>query len=83
MEYLYEKTLNLVLDELRIAKVLLGVEIASYPTPISGCDAQFNHLLSDRKRISNTIRAIEHQPFIPTSRQLEPDVRRVGMSASN
>ena len=76
MEYSYEVTLNLVLEKLRTAKVLLGLEIANYPTPISGCDAQFNHLLSDRKRISNTIRAFEHQPFIPTSRQLEADVRR-------
>ena len=30
------------------ARHALNAEISSYPTPISGCDAQFNHLLAER-----------------------------------
>lgn len=68
----YESYLTGALEALMQARSLLGVEIASYPTPISGCDAQFNRLLSDRARIANAIRAIENQPFIATPRQLAP-----------
>lgn len=68
----YEPNLTDALTALRVARSQLGVEIASYPTPISGCDAQFNRLLSDRTRIANAIRAIENQPFIATPRQLAP-----------
>ena len=68
MEYPYERALNAAASELRKAKRLLAGKIARYPTPISGCDAQFNRLLSDRKRVADTIRSIESQPFIPTSR---------------
>ncbi|NOX50333.1 MAG: hypothetical protein GXP16_07335 [Gammaproteobacteria bacterium] len=69
----YEVALDSALEKLRAAKILLGTEIVNYPTPISGCDAQFNRLLSDRTLIFNAIYAMEHQPFIPTSRQLEPN----------
>ena len=68
----YESAVAAALAELVTARALLGQEIASYPTPISGCDAQFNRLLSDRARIANAIRAIEAEPFVATPRQLEP-----------
>ena len=72
MEYPYESAIKTAAFELRKAKRLLAGEIARYPTPISGCDAQFNRLLSDRKRVADTIRSIESQPFIPTSRDFGP-----------
>lgn len=68
----YESAVAVALSELLVARALLTEEIASYPTPISGCDAQFNRLLSDRTRIANAIHAIEYQPFVATPRQLEP-----------
>ena len=68
MDYPYERALNAAASELKKAKRLLASEIAKYPTPISGCDAQFNRLLSDRTRIADTLRSIDSQPFIPTSR---------------
>lgn len=71
MQYAYETALNSALSELMKAQQLLAKEIASYPAPISGCDAQFNRLLSDRVRITNTLRSINSQPFVPTSRELE------------
>ncbi len=71
MEYSYETALTKALSELEKAQRLLAKEIASYPAPISGCDAQFNRLLSDRVRIRNTLRSINSQPFVPTSRELE------------
>ena len=72
MAYAYETALTHALSELYHARALLLDEIAEYPTPISGCDAQFNQLLSDRTRITKTIRALEEQPFVATPRMLEP-----------
>lgn len=37
------------IDEFDLA---LREAISAYPTPISGCDEQFNHLLAERKRVS-------------------------------
>jgi hypothetical protein len=38
-------------DHLRHRKELIDAEIRNYPTPISRCDAQFNHLLEERARL--------------------------------
>ena len=35
-------------DLLEVRRSALNEEIASYPGPITGCDAQFNHLLEQR-----------------------------------
>jgi len=35
----------------------IKVEIAGYPGPIAGCDAQFNHLLAERQRLLDALRA--------------------------
>ena len=42
---------------LRDARQALDREIADYPTPIAGCDAQFNHLLAERRRVLAANRA--------------------------
>ena len=33
----------------------INEQIANYPTPIAGCDAQFNFLLEEKERISKII----------------------------
>lgn len=46
----------------------VSAEISDYPTPISGCDAQFNHLLAQRSQITNALAALRDEVFIPTPR---------------
>ncbi len=68
----YEAAVDEALSTLRSARNVLLKEISAYPSPISGCDAQFNHLLSDRTRISDAINALQNRPFVPTPRVMEP-----------
>jgi hypothetical protein len=35
-------------------------EIAGYPGPIAGCDAQFNHLLEERQRLLDALRDMDN-----------------------
>lgn len=42
------QTRQAVQDQLTAHRAALNEEIASYPGPITGCDAQFNHLLERR-----------------------------------
>lgn len=58
---------------LRLARAELQAEIQSYPTPISGCDAQFNHLLAERRRLSLALEALDTSVFIPTPRTPHPN----------
>ena len=55
--------------ELLQAQKLINTEITSYPSPISGCDAQFNHLLAERQKVGEALSALTREVFIPTSRQ--------------
>lgn len=64
----YAALLKNALEALRQARKHLNREIAAYPTPISGCDAQFNHLLADRQRISAALRSLGQDVFIATPR---------------
>lgn len=50
---------------LRRAHRLVAAEIANYPTPISGGDPQFNHLLSERSRIADALGALASRPLMP------------------
>ncbi|WOF72500.1 hypothetical protein QMT40_000115 [Parvibaculaceae bacterium PLY_AMNH_Bact1] len=68
----YESAVASALSTLRAASSSVINEITAYPRPISGCDAQFNHLLSDRTRISDAINALQNRPFVPTPRVMEP-----------
>ena len=56
---------------LRLAHEDLTAEIRAYPTPISGCDAQYVGLMSDRTRILNCLHELDDQPFVATPRILE------------
>ena len=46
----------------------LDQEIRGYPTPISGCDAQYNHLLAERRRVHAALLALAEEVHIPTPR---------------
>ena len=54
--------------ELQCAKTLLSDEIRAYPTPISGCDAQFNHLIGERQKVLTALSALDSVVFVPTPR---------------
>lgn len=50
------------------ARNALNAEISDYPTPIAGCDAQFNHLLGERQKVLEAIQLLESDVFVPTPR---------------
>lgn len=50
------------------ARTELDTEIRQYPTPISGCDAQYNHLLAERRRVHAALEALNAEVHIPTPR---------------
>lgn len=70
----YQTDVQAAVSYLRSARQRIIAEIAAYPTPISGCDAQYNRLLSDRTRILGALQALDDEPFVATPRQLEPGV---------
>ncbi len=55
-------------SELEAARALLNAEISSYPSPVAGCDAQFNHLLAERQRVRAALKSLGEMVFIPTPR---------------
>ncbi len=63
-----KKHLDAAYQELLAAQKLLNTQIRTYPAPISGCDAQFNHLLGERQRICRALSALTTEIFVPTSR---------------
>ena len=68
----YQTHLTKAAAELRTAKNRLQDELRDYPTPVSGCDAQYNHLISVRNAINSALDAIEQPPFVATPRMLSP-----------
>jgi hypothetical protein len=52
----------------RERKAALDAEIAAYPRPIAGCDAQFNALLEERARLA---RELEEAQSSATSTPLQ------------
>ena len=72
MKETYTDCLTIARTELATAQRLLAAEISAYPTPISGCDAQFNHLLAERQRISGAMAQLEASVFVPTPRTPMP-----------
>ncbi|NOD37046.1 MULTISPECIES: hypothetical protein [unclassified Ruegeria] len=66
----YSECLDIARQELRLAQSALRKDIAEYPTPIAGCDEQFNHLLDQRERVRNALEALDKLDFVPTPRKL-------------
>ena len=48
-----------VKDRLQAQRAALNEEIAAYPAPVTGCDAQFNHLLAQRSGINLELKRLE------------------------
>ena len=60
---------------LSMAHDAVAMEIRCYPTPISGCDAQFNRLLEMRAQSGQSRATLDAPAFVPTPRQLSPTGR--------
>jgi len=56
-------------DAILAAQREIALAITSYPAPISGCDAQFNHLLDCRRRLERARIELGRPEFVPTPRQ--------------
>ncbi len=44
-------------------------EIRGYPAPVAGCDAQYNHLLAERRRVRDALYALSAEVHVPTPRR--------------
>lgn len=53
------QTWQAVQDRLEAQRAALNQEIAAYPGPIAGCDAQFNHLLEQRAGLNAQLGRLE------------------------
>lgn len=68
----FEDCLLLARTELLAARRSIDAELRDYPTPISGCDAQYNHLIGVRGSVNDALRALEAPRFVATPRTPEP-----------
>lgn len=68
----FENCILAARSELAQARRLLNDEISNYPSPIAGCDAQFNHLLAERQKVLAAIRSLDDAVFVPTPRSPTP-----------
>jgi len=64
----YEDCLARARQDLQTARQLLQDDIRTYPTPISGCDAQYNYLIGLRASLSDAIEALDAPRFVATPR---------------
>ncbi|MEM1430113.1 MAG: hypothetical protein AAGG09_11700 [Pseudomonadota bacterium] len=58
---------------LRAAQADLRAELSAYPTPVSGCDAQYNHLIGMRTAIGTALATLDGPAFVATPRRPSPD----------
>ena len=61
--------ITLAKTELKVARQKIAAELSGYPTPVAGCDVQFNHLLAQRHNVDAALAALEASPHVPTPRQ--------------
>lgn len=66
----FEHSIVAAIENLKAAQSTLILEVKNYPTPIAGCDVQFNHLLEEKTRVTAALAALQAQLFTPTPRQL-------------
>ncbi len=64
----YDIHLDRAATELEAARDHILTEIRDYPTPVSGCDAQYNHLIGMRNAIAEALSAIRGPQFVATPR---------------
>jgi len=51
--------LRRIREHLLRLKAPIDRQIREYPTPIAGCDAQFNHLLEERRRLAHDLNRLD------------------------
>lgn len=51
--------LRRIREHLLRVKAPIDRQIREYPTPIAGCDAQFNHLLDERRRLAHDLNRLD------------------------
>ena len=66
MDDTYSDCLTLARVALTPAQRLLACEMSAYPTPISACDAPFNHLMAEQVRTTKTLAQLDAAVFVPT-----------------
>jgi len=57
------------------ARAAIQQEIRDYPTPISGCDAQYTYLVGLEQSLGDALDALRGPRFVATPRMLEPSPR--------
>ena len=78
-------TWQTIKTHLETKKAQLYTQIGNYPTPITGCDQQFNHLLDQQRQVSQELMRVREaerksdstqavQQFIQTSIFLYSDI---------
>ena len=58
--------------ELEAARQLIEAEFRDYPTPLSGCAAQYSHLIGPRGSIIDALRSREALQFVASPRTQSP-----------
>ena len=53
---------------LKAAQDTIREELQSYPTPVSGCDVQYNHLIGQRHAVADALAALATPRFVATPR---------------
>ncbi|MET1416866.1 hypothetical protein ABVF61_31715 [Roseibium sp. HPY-6] len=66
----YQDSIDAAARALETARQMIADEIRDYPTPVSGCDAQYNHLLARRAQITKALTTLNSDVFVPTPRTL-------------
>lgn len=69
----YEQQMVRAMGELTRARDLIQDELRAYPTPVSGCDAQYNHLIATRNSVTLALDALATLPFVATPRTPSPN----------
>ena len=64
----YEDRLTVAQAELQKAKALIQEELRAYPTPVSGCDAQYNYLIGQQSSIRAALIELAEPRFVATPR---------------
>ena len=67
----FEEGIDRAREALKTAQEALSAELRAYPTPVSGCDAQYNYLIGQRGAIGAALDALAEPAFVATPRAPE------------
>ena len=54
-----DRSWQAIRDELESRRSAINAEISAYPAPITGCDAQFNHLTEQRSALNRELARLD------------------------